>query len=524
MSLKNKIISLGIALSSLTAIGQDIDPNSFGYYQDALTFSQSYFGGSARIQGLAGAQTALGADVSAPLANPAGLGLFRKSTFTFSPALRFSSSSTNFRSDLDQTSNINNKDNFNIGNMAIIFANTDNGGDWKSEGFGITFNRLNNYHSRISYSGKSNNSLSDYLVDVGNTSTSSSGHFDVDGNGNAFTYTGMAYEVYAIDNDDQGFYHYNQLEGIEVEQREEIITKGAKNQWDFGYGANYQNKLFIGATIGVPVIRRERQRSYTETFVDYYDNEQGLTINQMNFKETVNTRGTGINAKFGLIYRMNDIVRLGASIESPTFYGLREEVEASMDNTYFVDVVDDDDNVVVSSNNLQSINYVPLTFSYNLRTPYKANSGLSIFFGKHGFISADAELVGYDRMRLTSNDDNIDNLVSFSGDNQTIRNIYKPTLNYRFGGEFRYENFRLRGGYAFYGDPVKSSVDNIDLSRQFFTGGFGLKFPSYFIDLSTVYSTQNEGNTRYAFTDGSEPTTVSKFSNIRIMATLGFTF
>lgn len=521
MSLKNKLISLGIALSSLSVFGQDIDPDAQGYYQDALSFSQSYFGGSARMQGLAGAQTALGADVSAPLANPAGLGLFRKSTFTFSPVIRLNNSSTNFRSDLNQTTTINNKDNFNIGNMAIVFANTDNGGDWKSEGFAITFNRLNNYHSRISYDGKSNNSFSDYLVDVGN---SSSGHFDLDNNNNAFTYSGMAYEVYAIDHDGESFYHYNQLEGIEVEQKEEIVTKGAKNQWDFGYGTNYQNKLFLGASIGVPTIRKERQRSYTETFVDYWEVEEGETINTMNFNETVTTRGTGINAKLGLIYRINDVIRLGASIESPTYYSLREEVEASMKNTYFVDVVDEDDEIVVANNNTLSVEYVPLTFSYNLRTPYKANGGLSLFFGKKGFISTDVELVGYDRMRLSSDDDDINNLTSFSGDNQTIKNIYKATLNYRIGGEFRHESFRLRTGYAYYGDPVRSSVDNISLSRQFFTGGIGLKFPEYFIDLSVVYSTQNEGNTRYAFADGSEPTTVSKFSNTRIMLTLGTTF
>lgn len=521
MSLKNKIISLSITLLSLPSIGQEIDSDAYGYYQDALTFSQSYFGGSARVQGLAGAQTALGADVSAPLSNPAGLGLFRKSTFTFSPTLRFSNSSTNFRSDLEQSTVINNKDNFNIGNIAVVFANTDNGGDWKSEGFAVTFNRINNYHSRISYKGKSNNSFSDYLVNVGNNS---SGHFDLDENGSAFTYSGMAYQVYAIDNDDQGFYHYNEIETVQVEQKEEIVTKGAKNQWDFGYGTNYQNKLFIGATLGVPLIRRERQRSYNETFIEYADDLDGVEINQVDFKETVTTRGTGINAKLGLIYRINDIIRLGASIESPTFYNLREEVEASMDNTFFVDLVDDNNEVIVANNNTQSIDYVPLTFKYNLRTPYKANGGISLFFGKHGFISADAEVVGYDRMRLTSDDDNIDNIASFSGDNQTIKNIYKPTLNYRFGGELRNENFRLRAGYAFYGDPVRSSVDNIDLSRQFFTGGIGLKFPTYFIDLSTVYSLQEEGNTRYAFTDNSEPTTVSTFSNIRIMVTLGYTF
>lgn len=507
---KYKTLSLGILLSAFSSFGQTIDSDAYGYYENALSFSQSYFGGTARMQGLAGAQTALGADLSAPLANPAGLGLFRKSMFTISPAIQFNSSSSNFKSSIDNKTSNNNKDNFNISNIAIVFANTDKGGQWKSEGFAITYNRINNYHNRISYKGNSDNSISDAYINNANNSNIHPDGLEYDNESNAYDETGMAYYTYLLNHDELGYYRFS--EGVPVIQEEYIVTKGAKSQWDFGYGANYENKLFLGASIGVPTIRKEVSRTYTETFQD--NNQE---IQSIELTDTEITRGTGINVKAGLIYKINDIVRIGASAQSPTYYRLREEYEASLTTNFnFIDFYEGD-SVYTEYGNSYTSNLVPYNFNYTLVSPYHLNGGISLFFGKKGFVSADVEYIGYNRMRLNSDTDN------FQGDNQTIQNIYKGSMNYRLGAEFRHQNLRIRGGYAYYGDPVRSGVGNIDLSRQFITGGIGLKFESYFLDLGVVYSTQNVGNTRYSLS-GTEPTIVSKLNNTNIVFTWGTNF
>ena len=59
------------------------------YAEDALRFSRTFPGGTARIMGMAGAQNALGADISSLVGNPAGLGFYRSSDFSISPTLRF---------------------------------------------------------------------------------------------------------------------------------------------------------------------------------------------------------------------------------------------------------------------------------------------------------------------------------------------------------------------------------------------------------------------------------------------------
>src|SRR5688500_9062657 len=71
-----------------------------GYTQDfidnALLFSRTKPGGSARIQALGGAQVATGGDYSSAFSNPAGLGMFNRSEFTFSPGLSFHNTSSDY--------------------------------------------------------------------------------------------------------------------------------------------------------------------------------------------------------------------------------------------------------------------------------------------------------------------------------------------------------------------------------------------------------------------------------------------
>ena len=61
---------------------------------DALRYSRLDFGGTARSQAIGGAQTALGADAGNLSGNPAGLGLYRRSEFSFTPGISFGNTSS----------------------------------------------------------------------------------------------------------------------------------------------------------------------------------------------------------------------------------------------------------------------------------------------------------------------------------------------------------------------------------------------------------------------------------------------
>jgi len=74
--------------------------------------------------------------------------------------------------------------------------------------------------------------------------------------------------------------------------------------------------------------------------------------------------------------------------------------------------------------------------------------------------------------------------------NEDIDEILEPVINYKIGGEFRYDIFRLRGGYAMYADPTQYTNDGLDRDRMVISGGIGVNTPKFFADLGVI-------NTRY---------------------------
>ncbi|MEQ8560818.1 MAG: hypothetical protein RID18_04855, partial [Cytophagales bacterium] len=88
------IIMLGLCL--FQNVQAQIDPNSIGYYQDALRFSSTDRGGTARLQGLAGSGVALGGDLSSVIINPAGLGFYNRSVLSITPQISFRDNTASF--------------------------------------------------------------------------------------------------------------------------------------------------------------------------------------------------------------------------------------------------------------------------------------------------------------------------------------------------------------------------------------------------------------------------------------------
>lgn len=79
--IKTTILGIGFLLGA-----SSITPTLAQTLEDALRYSQYNATGSARIMGIGGSQFAIGGDVSNISGNPAGLGFFRKSEFSFTPS------------------------------------------------------------------------------------------------------------------------------------------------------------------------------------------------------------------------------------------------------------------------------------------------------------------------------------------------------------------------------------------------------------------------------------------------------
>jgi hypothetical protein len=175
----------------------------------------------------------------------------------------------------------------------------------------------------------------------------------------------------------------------------------------------------------------------------------------------------------------------------------------------------DGENFVTLNNEMASTDVI--ISEYNLTTPMKLSGGLALL-SKFGFISGDIEMTNPAKARYSSDIDGI----SFSGENSSIKSIYKATVNYRLGAEFRYKIFRLRGGYNVQSNSFESS--NLDNKITSISGGAGVKLNKFYIDFALISRKADNFYSPYTLSDGSEPIVGIKNKSTLGMITFGFTF
>ena len=202
-------------------------------------------------------------------------------------------------------------------------------------------------------------------------------------------------------------------------------------------------------------------------------------------------------------------MNVGLNFKSPTWTQFNEEYDADIFANFFPPFQDPEFGNVSESDAQTDI----FMSSYSLRTPMRIGTGLTYFFGKNGFITADANLLDYSSANLRSN------VFNTNEDNVEISNLYGQTINYSVGGELRVNMFRVRAGYAYFGDPFKEPGD-LDRSTNQLSGGVGVKLSSFSIDLGIVNS---KFNSYYSSFPGSDLATTDNNRTTGLL-TLGFSF
>lgn len=490
---------------------------SQSFADNALLFSRTRPAGSARVQALGGAQTSLGGDYSSALSNPAGLGMYNRSEITVSLGQNFSNTNVDYLG----TSSSDASSKFNIPGLSLVLHygnNRDNESGFLGGSFAITLSRTNDLNQNYTYSGRNDNSsIVDYFIQDANYLAPDNPDDMLFDGPQFYNLTALAYNTYLIDpavdpNNGDFLGYYGSLlspladigEKREMDQRETIQRKGAQYQWSIAYGANFSDKLFVGASLGIATLRYKQSTTYEESNFQYstgYD-----TIRSFNMREDLDIQGTGANFTVGLIYRPVDFLQVGASFVTPTVYQLTDNYTASMD----VDWKYDPD----ASERFDQ----PLLSEYNLKTPLKFSAGAT-FISKYGFITADIEFVNYGNAKYSSNTSG----VSYSGDNDEIKSSYGAVTNYRFGAEFRHDIFRARAGYNLSADPYLTDND-VDRKIQAISAGVGVRLKTFYTDLTFVTSKMDGKRIPYSAEGFPTPVAQQEFKTNNVMLTVGFTF
>ncbi|GAA4311245.1 hypothetical protein [Nibribacter koreensis] len=490
---------------------------------DVLRYSRTDFGGTARTLGLSGASVALGGDAGTLTSNPAGLGLFRRSEVTVSAGLNFNNTTGNVYG----SSASDNRNNMNIPQLGIVISRRkadDEEGDWRSGAFGIGFTRVNNFNQRQAYQGthpEGGLKFAEYADQLANL-------YGVSNTSDYFYIEDLAFATGLIDYDAAGQFYYapdysftpdnndDPISRVRVATpfSERIVTSGSQNQWDFSYGASFRDKFFIGGSLGLTNVRFKRTRTYSEVGPTTAQNSQSA-LEDLTLRDDLLTEGSGVMLKVGAIFRPSDVLRLGVSVQTPTWYTLTDRYSSSLTVNFKPGTFDD-----------AYATTLPGEYEYSMTTPFRASGGAAVFLGKNGFITADVEYVDYSNGRLSADDE------SFNTANNAAKNTYQSALNYRLGAEGRFNIFRVRGGFGYYGDPFKDS--DVDQSKTFLTGGLGIKQTNYFIDAALVYSKYKSlyspytnleaGQTNSIYTDAVTPLVESDHKNTNFVVTVGWNF
>lgn len=488
--------------------------------EESLLFSQNEQGATARFKAMGNAQTSLGGDLSNISGNPAGLGFFNSSDIGFSldyfgdrnRATYFGNATTSTadRVGINQLGIV-----FNLPNMrARGSGELDRG--WLNFNVGIGYTKTNSFHSKLNYAGiNPNTSIADFFVDqayegsfLGDVGWDM-GLYDQVGQNNPY------YAMTSLDNDQGVMNAYS----------------GTQSEVNFSVGANYSNRFYLGASLGISSVSyNANTHFYEDGFIAGADNlqdpgpgeEPSRFLTDAGYNELLNsafsydqqmwsrTRGTGVNLKLGAIYRASDVIRVGLSATTPTWYRMSD----NYDDFYGIANFNANGGEISSYEDATYDNYG----EYNLRTPYRINGGISAVFNR-GLISADVEFVDHKSIRLS----NTDNLLEMQFNDNVAAN-YQGALNYKVGGELMIiPEFLLRAGYNRQGNPYQ----NADYKAQSFTGGLGFRFGNYYVDATYQHWRQEYSAAPYTFTeemDLASPIADVRNSRNNVFLTIGAKF
>lgn len=483
-----------------------------GYVESALLFSRTKPYGSARIQGLGGAQIALGGDYSSSVSNPAGLGMFNRSEVTLSTGLSFYNTTSDY---LNSAPYKESTSRLNIPGLSLVYhMPNERDGDFVSGAVAFSLSRVNDFNRSVVYEGRNNqSSITRSFIENANGRTVD--QFDSDAD-NFNSPTGLAYYSFLIgplstldpdDPDDEYFTDAPQ----KAFQREEIETRGSTSQINIAYGANYKDILFLGAGVGIASLKYSSEKIYTE---DYYDK---TIVEEMTLKEDLTLSGTGLNLTIGAIVRPVSFLQFGASFTTPTYYVMSERYNASMNSIWDenFDYYGDGSEFPGDYNN-EWISTDEVVSDYSLTTPLKVSAGIALI-AKFGFITADIEQSNPGQARYSSSQG-----ISFGGENDAIKSAFKRSLTYRIGGEGRIKIFRARFGYSLQGNTLSNDM-NFNNEIQTISGGFGIRKSKFSVDFALVRSvSRTYYNPYYLFKD--TPTVYQKDKVTTGVVTVGFSF
>lgn len=336
--------------------------------QDGQVLAERDNIGTARYVGMAGAMTAVGADPSAVMDNPAGLGLYRR----FELLATFSEN-MDFVAQPDSAQLGRNK--FTMPQVSAVFAF---GSSQKTKGLVFSnvmfsYQRIKNFH-RSSFVALSDqpSSISHVMADktqgLGFSSLMAEGRWEDE---NVGWLSCLGFDTYMIDTTTDAASWKSTLQpGDDVRYGATVDESGSMDEYSFVWGNNISNRWYFGIGLGM------RSLSYSKSFHYEEVSQQkcGAVLNSY-----VSHSAVGINGSFGLIYHPVRNLRLGVSFITPTSLAMTTKTSADMRSTGYAEV---------EGNKTHKCQTADISIDYKLVNPLRTTFGAAAIFDR-GLISVE---------------------------------------------------------------------------------------------------------------------------------------
>ena len=460
--MKKVIAVLLLATAALNAGAQG--------WQDAYSFSENNYVGTARSVGMGNAMTALGGDLGSLTFNPAGSAVAAYSQFILTPAI--SLAITGAQGDPD-TGGFGDAQNavytrFKMPNFGFTLnMDTNNNHGLKRISMGFVGNATNDYTRQMRAAGSN-----DHSSIAAALATEATGWRESEMTGGWFQdgampswrsmtsyYGGIIDPLTSIEGAYMGVTE-TLLDNGDIQMTDPVYQQYGRRQRGNKYdllmnlALNFSDSFYVGANIGITTLTYRNDEYWIEAPdntqipfpVDYGGGNTG-NLDNLRLRYSYRANGSGVYLKTGFIWRPFAGLRLGAAIQTPTLMEIRERY--GYDASSVVNGVSRARTARESEEG---------EWSYMLRSPMRVNAGLAYSFGKVAVLSADYEFVNQGRCRFKTVyfEDNYD----FGSTNQDIANNLGASHTFRVGAEVKpasYLAFSL--GYNYITGAEKGLVD-----------------------------------------------------------------
>lgn len=498
-----KIITLAALALTIT-----IGTNAQTAY-DGAKLATKELNGTARFVGMGGAMGALGGDISTMGTNPAGIGIYRSNEIM--ATLNFGTTTT--ESNYLGSRHSVDADRFNFSNIgAVLSHKVGNYTDLRYVNFGINYSRSKAFYKNMSMSGIMDGvSQTTQILDQANA-----GQGDLGATNTLFVngwLSALGWNSFLFDQDDNNIYYSELEEALTRDAYFDSRERGGINQFDFNVSFNFNDRFYLGATIGAYDVNYRKFSIYTEEYAEGW----GYDLKSWN-----EITGTGVDFKLGAIWRPveESPFRVGLAIHTPTFYNLTYATSAVMDtdlghfDTY--NDLDGDD----------------MHYYFRLRTPWLYNISLGHTVSNYLALGAEYEYEDYSTIKFHD-----DNGRSMWWENSTRDYILKGVHTLRIGAELKpIPEFAIRAGYnystAAFKDgaykilPTNSIQTDTDFANSkgvsTYTLGLGYRGSVAYFDVAYKYNTYKEDF--YAFDNTDLESTDVKNNKHQVFVTLGMRF